>query len=216
MAANNFVRSLTAVLKHEGGYVDHARDPGGATNMGITIGTLRASRRTSVTKIDVRNLTKDEAGEIYRKKYWHKVRADEMPSGLDYALFDFAVNSGPSRAVKFLQHSVGVTEDGEIGPFTMRAIRDYKPSVIINSICDRRLAWLKRLRTWGTFGRGWMRRVNGVKRLAHTMATEVPPAIILPPKANPPPPDIGGISRPVSSGSLSQFWRWLRRVLIGV
>ena len=212
MTASNFDRSFKAVLKHEGGYVDHPRDPGGATNLGITIGTLKAYRGKRVTKADVKNLTVAEAGAIYRKNYWDKVVGDDLPQGVDYAMFDFAVNSGPSRSVKFAQRVVGVTSDGALGPITMKAILGYKPEVLIESLCNRRLAWLKSLGTWGTFGRGWGRRVEGVRKLALQMAGEKPaPVIAKPPE---PPPDIEPPltpPQPASGGFFYAIAAWVAR-----
>ncbi|WP_082555208.1 glycoside hydrolase family 108 protein [Devosia sp. Root635] len=113
----NFARALSAVLKQEGGYVDHPADPGGATNMGITHKTLARWRMVSpwwkLPKSAVMELQRPEAAKIYRANYWDAVRGDDLPSGLDLALFDFAVNSGPGRAVKMLQTIVGVTADGQ-------------------------------------------------------------------------------------------------------
>lgn len=170
MAASNFEKSLQFVLKHEGGYVDHKADPGGATNLGITIGTLRQWRGKPVTKADVKALTLEEAGAIYRKNYWDAVRGDDLPMGLDYAVFDFAVNSGIGRAVPFMQNSLGVDADGKIGMATLNAARTSDVPEIIGDLCDRRLAWLKRLKTWPTFGKGWGRRVDGVRKEARAMA----------------------------------------------
>jgi lysozyme family protein len=176
MTAGNFDRSLVPLLKHEGGYVDHPRDPGGATNMGITIGTLRAWRGKPVTKMDVMNLSKSEASAIYRKQYWDAVRGDDLPSGLDYAVFDYTVNSGAGRAVRDLQRVLGVTVDGQMGAITLDAIRKRNTRELITLYMDRRLSFLRNLRTWSTFGRGWQRRVDEVRTLALRMASGTPDA----------------------------------------
>ena len=170
MARNNFDRSLSAVLKHEGGYVDHPRDPGGATNMGITHRTLAAWRKRPVTKQDVMNLTRGEAGAIYETQYWDAVKGDDLPAGLDYAMFDYAVNSGAGRAIRDLQAVLGVERDGSLGLRTMAAVQASDVRATINALMDRRLAFLKRLSTWDAFGRGWARRVSDVRRLALAMA----------------------------------------------
>ena len=107
MAAANFERALPLVLKHEGGYVDHPNDPGGATNLGVTIGTLSSWLGRPATKAEVKALTRATVAPIYRKNYWAAIRGDELPAGLDYAVFDFAVNSGPKRAAMALQRAVG-------------------------------------------------------------------------------------------------------------
>ena len=116
MAATNFNPCLTFVLWAEGGYVDDPLDPGGATNLGITLGVLREWRHTAVTKSDVQNLTREEAGAIYRARYWNAIRGDELPAGVDLMVFDACVNLGPGRSARMLQAAVGVAQDGAIGP----------------------------------------------------------------------------------------------------
>lgn len=174
MAAGNFERSLTAVLKHEGGYVDHPRDPGGATNMGITIGTLRAWRGKAVTKEDVRFLKRDEAARIYRKQYWDAVRGDDLPAGLDYAMFDYAVNSGAGKAIRDLQSCLGLQRDGQIGAMTIEAVNRSETRELVGSLMARRLAFLQGLRTWDAFGKGWSRRVSDVRSLSLAMVSGRP------------------------------------------
>lgn len=217
MVQSNFPRSLEAVLRHEGGFSNHPRDPGGATNLGITIGTLRQYRGRPVTKADVKALTKAEAAAIYKKNYWDKVRGDDLPMGVDYAVFDFAVNSGMGRAIPFLQKTVGVAADGKIGPETLLATFKADPVATVELLCARRLAWLKTLGTWGTFGGGWNSRVNGVKKLGVAMAKEglqnVGAPIYVPQAPIPPPPDISAPEPPQPPPR--GFWAWLRRILTG-
>src|SRR5690606_33792979 len=117
----NFKRALSLVLKHEGGWADHPSDPGGATMKGVTIGTFRRYVKPNATKDDLRRITDEQVATVYRKHYWNAVRADDLPAGADYAVFDFAVNSGPSRAAKYLQAVLGVAQDGKIGPQTLAA-----------------------------------------------------------------------------------------------
>lgn len=173
MAAANFERALDLVLRHEGGYVDHPRDPGGATNRGITIATLSIWRGKKVTKQDVRDLSLAEAGEIYRAKYWDRVRGDDLPGGIDYCAFDAAVNSGPRRAIRWLQQAVFAAVDGELGPQTLSAVRSANVSWAIRRMARVRLDFLQRLTNWRTFGRGWQRRVDEMERDALRM-TEGP------------------------------------------
>lgn len=170
----NFRRSVLAVLRHEGGYVDHVRDPGGATNRGITLQTLRDWRGKSVTKADVQNLTEAEAILIYEANYWNRINGDNLPYGVDFAVFDFAVNSGVSRAAIFLQEIVGVAPDGKIGPLTLEAVHKWDSVKLIEKLCANRLAFLKRLSTWDAFGKGWSRRVSEVLHLAKDMAIALP------------------------------------------
>lgn len=174
MATDTFGRALSLVLKHEGGYVEHPRDPGGATNLGVTIGTLSAWLGRKATKADVKALKQADVAPIYRKNYWDACRGDDLPAGVDYAVFDFAVNSGVSRSVMALQRAVGVADDGKIGPVTLKAIRNTDPQVLIKRLCTDRLSFLTRLSTWKTFGKGWMSRVQGVEKEALKMAAAAP------------------------------------------
>ena len=144
MVAKNYNAALAAVLVHEGGYVDHPKDPGGATNMGITHKVLARWRGvtpyTRLDKSEVKNLSKAEAAAIYRKNYWDEIRGDDLPSGVDYAIFDFAVNSGPNRAAKALQRIVKAKVDGQIGPETIAKADEYQEAEVVTILCDERLA----------------------------------------------------------------------------
>ncbi|HEY7821399.1 MAG TPA: glycosyl hydrolase 108 family protein, partial [Acidimicrobiia bacterium] len=122
MAKGNFPKCLAVTLTHEGGYVNHPRDPGGATNLGVTHKTLAAHLGRPVSKQDVRNLTQGDVEPIYRRGYWLPVKGENLPHGVDLAVFDFGVNSGPSRSAKYLQGVVGVAKDGKIGPKTLIAV----------------------------------------------------------------------------------------------
>lgn len=172
MARENFAACMAEIFAHEGGYVDHPRDPGGATNMGITIGTLRDWRGAPVTKEDVRSLTKSEAKRIYRDRYWNDVRGDDLPAGVDLVTFDPAVNSGVKRGVRWLQRAVGIKADGKAGPKTVKAANAAEPVDAIKRACELRMGFLRGLRTWDTFGRGWSRRVARVEAVAVRMAFE--------------------------------------------
>lgn len=176
MAAENFEAVMEHIFAFEGGYVDHPRDPGGATNMGITIGTLRDYRGKAVTKDDVRNLTKEEAREIYRKRYWDVIEGDLLPSGVDLCTMDGTVNSGPGRGARWLQRAVGASADGKIGAKTLAATDEADDTTTINRMCDDRMAFLRRLGTWGTFGKGWSRRVESVRSNALSMVQDEPGA----------------------------------------
>jgi lysozyme family protein len=194
MAASNFDRVLTLVLKYEGGYVDHPKDPGGATNLGITLGTLSNWLGREATKAEVKALTVKDVSPIYREWYWFAVRGDELPAGVDCAVFDFGVNSGPSRAVMALQRAVGVADDGKLGPVTLKAVAAADPRRTIERICTDRLAFLRRLSTWPVFGKGWSKRVASVEREAIAMIEipALPPPDIEPVGPVPAPPPSGG------------------------
>ena len=166
-----FEPALVAVLQHEGGYVNDPQDPGGATNRGVTQTVYDDYRRgKGLAPRSVRQIEQSEIGDIYRKLYWDKVRGDDLPSGVDYAVFDFAVNSGPARAARFLQRAVGVTEDGKIGPITIAAAKAKEPTRVITALCCARQQFLEGLPHFARFGRGWTRRVSEVQAQAVRMA----------------------------------------------
>lgn len=169
---SNFQRSLSLVLKWEGGFVNHPKDPGGATNKGITLATFRRYVKRNGTVDDLKRITDAQVSTVYRKQYWDAVKGDDLPSGVDYAVFDFAVHSGPARAAKYLQAAVGVDQDGKIGPVTIAAARGMNAVDLVAAICAKRMAFLKRLNTWPTFGKGWTNRVNDVVREAAKMVSE--------------------------------------------
>lgn len=146
MARETFPAYLPELFRHEGGYVDHPRDPGGATNLGITFATLRNWRGKTITKADVKALTKDEAALIYRARYWNLIGADLIPAGPDAALFDVAVNSGVGRARQWRP-----------------LIEGKSPANAVRTVCAMRRAFFQSLRTFDVFGKGWMRRVNEVE-----------------------------------------------------
>lgn len=190
MTASNFERVLPLVLKHEGGWADDPDDPGGATMRGITIATYAAYRGRPVTKAELRAITDREIAEIYRRRYWDVVRADELPSGLDYAVFDAAVNSGSARAARWLQAAVGATADGKVGPQTLAAAKVAPPQGAIDRLCDGRLAFMRALKTWPKFGRGWARRVADVRAEAMRLSNAGGTAPLPPTK---PTPTTGGL-----------------------
>ena len=174
MAKVNYDSSLARLLVHEGGYTNHPADPGGPTNFGITIYDYRQYVNAQATAADVKAMQVDEAKRIYRAKYWDAQRCDELPAGVDYAVFDYGVNSGIGRSKKVLQRVLGVTADGALGPHTMRAAEASDPKTVIVAICDERLRFLKSLRTWPVFGKGWGRRVADVKAVSLAMAAKAP------------------------------------------
>lgn len=165
----NFDKCLGYVLHHEGGFVDHPADPGGATNLGCTKASWEKWIGASCTVDDIRALTAADVTPLYRQKYWDKVKGDELPSGVDYCVFDTAINSGPGRASKFLQEAISVPVDGVIGPITMAAICAADPRQVIDAYSAARVKFLQELSTWSVFGKGWERRVTDVRRQALLM-----------------------------------------------
>lgn len=171
MTAANFVACMDEIFSHEGGFVNHPRDPGDATNWGITIETLSAYRGNPQTVEDVRNLTKAEARQIYRRKYWAVVRGDDLPAGIDLVTFDPAVNSGVKRGPQWLQRALGVKSDGKVGPITINAALAANHIPVIIKACAIRMGFLQGLSTFSTFGRGWSRRVALVEAVGVRMVT---------------------------------------------
>jgi lysozyme family protein len=191
----NFKPSLAAVLVHEGGYSNHPRDPGGATMKGITQRVYDAYRKNAgKDQQSVARISDAEIEAIYYQQYWMAVRADNLPAGLDYAVFDYAVNSGPRRAIEHLQEVLGVNVDGLMGNVTVAAANDADPRSTIAKLCDRRIAFLKVIRDkegrlmWDTFGKGWSRRVSDLRAKATDMAEKAPAAPVNVPKLPEPPP----------------------------
>jgi lysozyme family protein len=178
----HFDACLDAVLHQEGGFADNPHDPGGATNLGITRATLARWRKIApwwkLPVAEVKGLAKPEAAGIYQALYWNRCRAGDLPPGLDLAVFDYAVNSGPDRAVKALQQTLKVAPDGFVGPLTLDAIKAHVAVVgaagLIVALCNGRLSFLQRLAIGTTFGAGWSRRVAEIRAEALAMAGAPP------------------------------------------
>lgn len=154
----NFTQAFAILMKHEGGYVDHPNDPGGATNFGITQAVARKHGYTG----HMRDYPQSEAMVVYRKDYWDAIKADELPQAIRYPMFDAAVNSGPGQAAKWLQRELGVTADGIIGPQTINASRAADGEVLARKILGARLHFMTGLGHWSSFGKGWARRIADV------------------------------------------------------
>ena len=165
----NFDSALAAVLHHEGGYVNHPKDPGGMTNLGVTKRVWEEWVGREVTEQEMRDLTPEKVAPLYKSAYWNKVRGDDLPAGVDYAVFDAAINSGPGRAAKWLQECVGAVPDGAIGPGTLGKVAEADPAELLSKYQARRLAFMQSLPTWDTFGKGWGRRVTEVASAAQQM-----------------------------------------------
>jgi lysozyme family protein len=166
---DNFEQCFALLLKHEGGYVNNPKDPGGRTNLGVTQRVYEAYVGHAVDEAAMRALTPDVVAPIYKRDYWDACRCDDLPDGVDYAVFDLAVNSGTRRAAKMLQKAAGVTDDGSIGPATLKAVAECNARDLAADICENRLAFLQALPIWSTFGNGWGRRVAEVEQMAFNM-----------------------------------------------
>jgi uncharacterized protein (TIGR02594 family) len=175
MAASSYGEALARLLVHEGGNDDDPRDPGGRTSRGILQREWDVWRRSRPgLPADVWRAPQDQVEAIYRQKYWDALRCDDLPAGIDYAVFDYGVNSGIGRAAKVLQRLVATVVDGEVGPATIAAAKRASAPQLIDAICDERLAFLQGLRTWPTFGKGWGRRVREVRTAALAMNAAPP------------------------------------------
>lgn len=171
-------RAFDQLIEHEGGFTSDERDPGnkmpdgrpGSTNLGVTQNVWEEYVGHEVTHEDMKRLTKSDVEPLYKKQYWDTVRGDDLPYGVDYMVFDMGVNSGPGRAVRTLQKAVGATPDGVIGPKTLQAIQSADPHDLIESFSQARLEFMKSLKTWDVYGKGWERRVNEVATLSESLA----------------------------------------------
>jgi lysozyme family protein len=174
MAAENYDAALKQELVLEGGNVDDPRDAGGRTSRGVTQRVYDADRRRrGLPTQDVWKATDDEIAAIYKTQYWDVILGDQLPAGLDLLIFDGSINSGPVQSVKWAQRSLGnVRVDGHLGKETLDAIIAYPDhDLLIASICDRRMAFLKALKTWRTYKNGWTSRVDHIKQASQAMAT---------------------------------------------
>lgn len=168
----NYDSSFSMVIKSEGGFVNNPKDPGGMTNLGVTRTAWEAFVGHKVSEADMRALTPDTVKDFYKRLYWDRIRGDELPSGVDYAAFDFAVNSGPFKVSKCLQEIAGVPIDGIIGPVSIQAIQACHDMEVVETLSDMRLDFLKKLPTFDVFGKGWTNRVETVKAKASNMADD--------------------------------------------
>ena len=167
MAATNYQICLEMILHHEGGYVNHPKDPGGETNLGVTKRVYEewTMSQDLLTK-DMKDLEVKDVAPIYKRNYWDRIKGDKLPSGLDLCVFDFGVNAGTGRSAKFLQTLIGTTVDGGIGPNTLKALDGFTQHQqrgikdVINMFQDSRQGYYESLSTFATFGRGWTRRVK--------------------------------------------------------
>ncbi len=163
---SNYDECLKTILHHEGGYVNHPKDPGGETNLGVT---KRVYQEHGGTK-DMKDLLVEDVAPIYKKGYWDRMKGDDLPSGLDLCVFDFGVNAGPGRAAKFLQSMIGTKVDGGIGPNTLAKVEEYirenGEHESVKKYQEMRQKYYEQLSTFDTFGKGWTRRVEETTKLA--------------------------------------------------
>lgn len=188
MTATNYDEALRCLLAHEGGYSNHPSDPGGPTHFGITIADYRRYLKPDATAADIRAMTVADAKAIYRARYWDAQHCDELPAGVDYAVFDYGVNSGIGRSGKVLRRMLSLPDTtGKVSNDVVTAARRVDARMLVEAICDERLRFLKSLKTWPVFGKGWGRRVAEVRAAALTMAARAapPPPVVVPPNEQP-------------------------------
>ena len=176
MTAANFDRCFKFLLQFEGGFVNDPKDPGGATNLGVTQATLSAFLGRQASIAEVKALTPAKAGQIYRAKFWDHVNGDNLPDGIDCAVFDFGVHSGPTRGVAALQRAIGVADDEVVGDVTTKAAikaaaTSDKAKATINAICDDRMAFIKKTKAFKVvkFQKGLINRVEKCRKAALSM-----------------------------------------------
>jgi lysozyme family protein len=169
--------AFNQLLEHEAGFTDDPRDPGnhmrdgrpGCTNLGVTQQAWEDYVGRPVTHDDMKQLTRESVEPFYKKKYWDAIRADDLPLGVDYMVFDVSVNSGPGRAAMILQECVGSKPDGVIGPATLAAVSNENREDLIQEYSLKRLQFMQSLKNWPVHGKGWERRVSEVAQLAKDM-----------------------------------------------
>lgn len=168
----NFASAMENLLRHEGGYVLHKDDPGGMTNLGVTKRTWEAWTGCPSTEEDMRTLTPEMVKPLYKSMFWDKMRCDELPDGVDYMVFDAAVNSGTARAAKWLQKSLRLKPTGTLDSVAIAAAQSTDLGLLVNTFTAERLQFLQGLRAWPVFGRGWSRRIAAVEVTAKTMSAQ--------------------------------------------
>lgn len=160
---NSFDKAFDRLMGHEGNFTDNPKDPGnwtgGKAGSGVLRGTNWGIAASSYPTIDIKSLTRDDAKEIYRRDFWAYLDADTLPDGVAFQLFDFAVNSGMSTAVRAFQRSLGLADDGLWGPKSALAAAKQGESDLILGLCAERLDFMTRLSGWDNFGKGWARRI---------------------------------------------------------
>ena len=176
----NFPEALAHTLQFEGGWANHAHDPGGATMKGVTHKTYADYLGRSVSHDELRDIPDAHLADIYRKRYWDACRCSDLPDGLDLAVFDTAVNAGPGQAARLLQRIVGVPADGGIGPKTIAAVNDYVAThglhALIEAYTEARQNFYRLLPTYVHFGEGWRKRADGVAKVAKQIGQANPAA----------------------------------------
>lgn len=211
---STYDEAMVKVYEDEGGYSNDAGDPGGPTKYGITIHDARSYWKSNATAADVRAMPKSVAADIYRKHYAAPVHYDDLPPGLDYAVFDYGINSGVSRGIKVLQRKLNLTADGVMGPATIKAAQEADTPKLISAIYAERLKFLQGLGTWSTFGKGWGRRVAEGKALALKLNSKYKDQWKTPSTMPPKAPTVGAGAVIIAGGTSvatapQHLWPWI-------
>ncbi len=181
-----FYQAVIHILAAEGGYSNNPKDPGGETKYGITQRTARAHGYKGA----MRELPLSVAQAIYRESYWDACRCDELPPAIRLAVFDAAVNSGPAQSILWLQRCLMVTANGVVNKATLAAAQRMDAGELVNMLLNRRLDFLRQLRTWPTFGKGWTARIEQIRRLSQSFREPLPVGVPAPPPATTPSPNL--------------------------
>lgn len=170
----NFAKAFESVIGHEGGFTDDKRDRGNWTSGTVGVGLLKGTKygvsAMTYPSLDIRNLTVEDAQAIYKRDFWDKCRCDDLPAGVDFLLFDAAINHGASRAIRFLQAAVGAMQDGVIGTKTLLAVWSRDKTAVVDEFCVRRMIFYTRIATWVHYDLGWTRRAFSTHRQALDLA----------------------------------------------
>lgn len=165
----SFPTSLELVLSHEGYFRNDPRDAGGMTNLGVTKRAWQAWVKRPVDEAEMRSLTPERVAPFYKEMYWDTCRCDELPLGIDYAVFDFSVNAGVIRASKTLQTALGTAADGVVGKNTMSLANSCDPDEFLEKFSKLKEQFYRSLQTFDVFGKGWLKRVSEVHHAAEGM-----------------------------------------------
>ena len=173
----NWDKSFNLVIKSEGGFSNDQRDKGnhlpdgreGSTMLGCTQYNWENYINKRVTQDDMKKLLPSDVKPYYKRDYWDAVAGDLLPSGIDYAAFDFAINAGPAASRKMIQRALGVTADGAFGPMTMAAIEKADAKELMHKFSEAKTNFYKSLSNFNVYGNGWLKRVSDVQTVANNM-----------------------------------------------
>jgi lysozyme family protein len=165
---DNFENSVELVLKSEGGFVNDPQDHGGATNFGVTLKAWSEYVNREVGVQEIKDLTPLMVKPFYKRKYWNPAGCETLPKGVDYAVFDFAVNSGVKRAIITLQKAIGADADGVLGSVTQALVKQFDPLELLDKFSEEKKKFYQGLNQ-PRFEKGWLNRVATVQTYSEKM-----------------------------------------------